>query len=407
MKVFALGGYGKVGLPAAKLLAQSHLVTGIAIAGRSLERAAKAATEIGGKAIAVHADGADEKKMTSLLAGYDIVMNAAHDGTVLPTVRAAIRTGTHYCDVAHGISVEQALQLASEAASTGITAIVANGIAPGIINLMGVHVARQMQEVQQLQSCRAEIFWVSGRELTPRQWLKDPQESLAAMHEFKPFIEMMLQRLEKDGCRTVCDYHDGRWVQKDPIESGLQVPLLQGGTTTLYPYVSGDPLWGSLPSDLARVPPVEVWHSPFPPQLHDLLREYALRVLGGEIDSDTAASSFYDTIECDPHRWLTLPDDFVTPAKLWVRAVGRKEGRAARCSCWFTAPMWNVGGWFLTSAPLAVAVLRILRGAVRERGVMTAEKTFEPLSFFDEVVTLIPDPPPDGKLIDESFEWLE
>ena len=39
MKVFALGGYGKVGLPAIKLLARSDLITEIAVAGRSLERA--------------------------------------------------------------------------------------------------------------------------------------------------------------------------------------------------------------------------------------------------------------------------------------------------------------------------------------------------------------------------------
>ena len=69
--------------------------------------------------------------------------------------------------------------------------------------------------------------------------------------------------------------------------------------------------------------------------------------------------------------------------------------------------MWDVGGYFLTSVALAVAVRKILRGEIRERGVMTAEKAFEPQSFFDEVVALLPDPPPDGKLIDESFEWLE
>jgi len=39
MRVFALGGYGKVGLPAIKLLAGSDLVAEIAIAGRSLSRA--------------------------------------------------------------------------------------------------------------------------------------------------------------------------------------------------------------------------------------------------------------------------------------------------------------------------------------------------------------------------------
>jgi hypothetical protein len=69
--------------------------------------------------------------------------------------------------------------------------------------------------------------------------------------------------------------------------------------------------------------------------------------------------------------------------------------------------MWNVGGWFLTSAALAAAVHMILRGEIRERGVMTAQTAFEPLPLFDEVVALMPDPPPERKLISGSFEWLE
>jgi len=130
-------------------------------------------------------------------------------------------------------------------------------------------------------------------------------------------------------------------------------------------------------------------------------------VLGGEIDSSTAVNSFFDAIESDPHRYLTLPDDFVQIPKMWVRAVGRKEGRAARCTCWFTAPMWNVGGYFLTSVSLAVAARKILRGEIQERGVMTAETVFDPLPFLDEVASLVPDSLLDGKMIGESFEWLE
>ena len=217
----------------------------------------------------------------------------------------------------------------------------------------------------------------------------------------------MLRGVQKNGIRTVLDYKDGRWVETDPVRGGLDVPLTQGGTITAYPYASSEPLWGSLPDDLSRVLPVEIFFSPLPPQLHDVLREQALRVLGGEIDSEAAAKSFYDTVESDPRRWLTLPDDFVPIPKMWVRAVGRKEGRAARCSCWFTAPIWNVGGWFLTSVPLVVAALKILRGEIRKRGVMTAETAFEPLPFLDEAASLLPELPPDGKMIGESFEWLE
>jgi hypothetical protein len=69
--------------------------------------------------------------------------------------------------------------------------------------------------------------------------------------------------------------------------------------------------------------------------------------------------------------------------------------------------MWEVGGWFLTSVALVVAVRKLLRGEIRERGVVTAEKAFEPVSFFDEVIDVLPDPPPEGIFIGESFEWLE
>jgi hypothetical protein len=150
-----------------------------------------------------------------------------------------------------------------------------------------------------------------------------------------------------------------------------------------------------------------MYFSPLPPQRHDLLRNQTLRVIGGHVDSDTAVSSFYDSVESDPHRWLTLPDDFVPIPKMWVRAVGHKGGRAARHTCWFTASMWNVGGYFLTSVALAVAARKILRGEVQERGVMHAEAAFDPQSFFNEVVALLPESPPDGRLINESFEWLQ
>jgi len=406
MKVFALGGYGKVGLPAIKLLAQSDLVTEIAVVGRSLERAEKAITEIGEKAIAVHADGTDEQELTSLMEGYDIIMNAAYDDSVLSTIRAAIRTGAHYCDV-NGV-IEPALQLASEARAANITVIVATGIGPCISNLMGVHVARQLDEVEQIQREQAGLInFQSGRQLTPRQWLEQPQRSLAVLQEVKPFITWMLQRLQENGARTVREYHGGRWVEIDPIRRGVHAPGLEGGSLLSHPFVSTDDDWGALPTDVGERSAVDMWASALPPQLDAVLREQTLRVLEENIDPDTATSSFYDTVNSDPQHWLTLPDDYTPVPAMWVRAVGRKDGRAARCNCWFTAPIWDVGGHLITSAALVAAARKILRGEIQARGVMTAETAFEPQSFFDEVVAVLPEPPPDGKLIGESFEWLE
>jgi hypothetical protein len=35
------------------------------------------------------------------------------------------------------------------------------------------------------------------------------------------------------------------------------------------------------------------------------------------------------------------------------------------------------------------------------------ENFYIPLLFFDEIAALVPDVVPDGKLINESFEWME
>jgi len=406
MKIFALGGYGKVGLPAIQLLSQSDLVTEIAIAGRSLERAEETARIIGEKAIAVQADAIDEQQLTSLLADYDIIMNAAYDDLVLPSIRAAISAKTHYCDA--NVIIEQALQLSTEAASVGITSIVANGVSPNISNLMGVYAASQLEEVEQLQLGRADVYnFKKGTELIPLQWLEEPQESLTALREFRQFITWVLGITQKNGIRTIRNYHDGRWEDVDSFRMGMDVPLTIGGTITLNPYFVGDLLFPSLPRYRSAVSPVEILFSPFPAQLDDLLRKLVSLIAGGKIDAEKATSSFYETVESDPQRWLTLKDDFPPIPKMWVRALGRREGRSARSSCWFTAPMWNVGGYSLTSVALATAALKILRGEIKERGVMAAETAFEPLPFFDEVVSMIPGFPPDGKLLNESFEWLE
>ena len=60
MKVFVSGGYGKAGILATQLLAASGSITQIAVVGRDLERAEKAAAELGEMAITVQIDGTDE-----------------------------------------------------------------------------------------------------------------------------------------------------------------------------------------------------------------------------------------------------------------------------------------------------------------------------------------------------------
>jgi hypothetical protein len=418
MRVFVLGGYGTWGRTAIPVLAGSDLISEIALAGRNPDRAAPIAAEIGDKATVVQVDGTDEEQLASAVADYDIILNIATNKAVLPGIRAAIRAGVHYCDVSFGPIMDEALQLNAEAKNAGVTAILGNGVSPSITNLMGVHAARHLDEVEQLQGGRSLMFW-GTRVLTFDRWLADPVENLAFLQEIRPFIEWMLPMTEEAPTPPVRSYERGQWVDIDAIQSGIDIPLPQGGTITRYPYKTLPPVLGSilsdtptaggsLPRDLGNVSPVDAWFGPFPPQLHDLLREQALSVIAGEIDAETAVRVLFEAVESDPGRWLTLADDFAPFSLDSVTAVGRKTGRAARYDCWLVPDVCTERNWWsLTSVPMVVAALRILRGEVRERGVMIAETTFEPMPFFDEVAGLLPDPPPNGRLIGESLQWLE
>jgi hypothetical protein len=354
-------------------------------------------------------DGTDMQQLMPMIAEYDIVMNVAYSDTVLPAIHACSQTGVNYCDAASwGDTVHQAIKLRSEAENAGITAVVATGVSPCISNLMGVHAARQLDEVEVLQIGRADVFnFQTGHELTPDQWQKEPEESFSALNEFSSFFMWTFQKLQENKSRIVPDYQNGRWFNKNPMKSGWIALQPDGNPFPSYPYSSMDDMWGSLPQDLSATKPVELAFSPFPPQLDGLVRKLALHVIEGDISAKDAVSEFYKTVGQNPKYWLTAADDFIVPAKMWVTASGQKHGRIACSNCWLTSPMWNVGGYFLTSVALVVATLKIMRGEIRKQGVWEAEKVYEPLSFFDKVETFIPSLKAGEKMIGESFTWME
>lgn len=409
MRVFVLGGSGKVGRPVVRLLAADEGVAQVAVAGRDLERATGVAGSLGEKVVAVQADGTAEDMLVSQLNGYDVLLNTAFADSALPAIRAAIRTGIPYCDVvSFGPDIDTAAaELSSRAEAADICAVLANGIHPSITNLMGVHVARQLDEVEQLQLGDASMFdFETGRDLTPRQWLEDPQQSQVALRDSIDSTAFSLQTGLEAGAKTVLNYRDGSWQEVDPVESGADVPLLDGGSASIRPYLCSAPLFDALPTDLGARPPAEMLFSPLPPQLHDVLRELAVRVLERDIDLEAAIESFFATIADNPGRWLTLPDDYTPIAKTWTRAIGTKDGRPVRSTCWLTAPAWDLGGYLLTSVALVAATKLIVRDDVLARGVIAAEKAFNPLRFLDECAQLLGDSLPNGELTRESFEYL-
>ena len=52
--------------------------------------------------------------------------------------------------------------------------------------------------------------------------------------------------------------------------------------------------------------------------------------------------------------------------------------------------MWTVGGYYLTSVSLTVAARKILRGEIREPGVILSEKAFEKPVQIEELKKALP-----------------
>lgn len=92
--------------------------------------------------------------LRALIAGYDIVIGAMPSRFGLQTLRTVIETGKPYCDIS--FMAEEALDLDPVARSSGATAVVDNGVAPGLSNMIVGHVVSQMERTEQV------VIYVGG-----------------------------------------------------------------------------------------------------------------------------------------------------------------------------------------------------------------------------------------------------
>ncbi|MFQ5905683.1 MAG: saccharopine dehydrogenase family protein [bacterium] len=391
MRVHLLGSTGLFGKAAAGLLADAELVTEIAIASRRLEAAQRTAWELGDKAHAVRVNIKDQSGLTSIAGDYDIVVNAAGPmfEVQVPALRAAIEADADYCDLGvDGNATERALRLDTQARARPMTAVLGIGLDPGLSNLLAVHAAHQMDEIEELYVC------ILGHLATMGSF--SPEASPARMHQ-SGRIDTAWQDVLEIGRGRVLMYREGHWMHVEPIENPVEIVLPSGASVTAYPVGTSEPV--TLPRHLSGVKTVSTLSSFFPPQLNELYLREGRRIAKGETDPARATLSFLETIVADKARWLSGPPGFPSGWTMWVTATGRKGGRRARYLCWPDALPVS------TTAPLVACVLQILRGQVDRPGVLPPEACFEPQAFFAEAVRLRP-PASEGPLLGESFQYL-
>ena len=391
MKVLLLGGTGLFGKRAAALLARENLITEIGIASRNLETAQRAAIEFGYKVHAVCLDIKDLPRLSSIAAGYDIIVNAAGPTSEVqvPALQAAIQAGVHYCDLGvTGKSAEIAIQLDSQAQARGVTAIISTGWI-AVVNLMAVHAAHQLDEAEQMSVCM--LF-----DYSPGDYFS-PEKSLARARELGR-VETSWDAIETAG-GPVLTYRAGSWMRLEPLENPIDVLHPSGDKITAYP--ADLPSILTLPSYLPGVQTAIGLLGMIPPQLMELFIQKSQRIARGETDWTGAAFDFFETAVADKERWLTTPPGYPSGWWMWALAEGHKDGRKACYLCWPSMVL----DW--TTVPLIIVALRILRGEVSIHGVLPPEACFELGSFLEEAARYVRDEYRGKSLLEERFQWLD
>ncbi len=379
-----------MGQGTARILAQSDLVSEIVIASRTAESAARAATEIGNKATPLQVDVMDEGRVASRVEDCDILVNTAGPDfrVAVPALRAAIKAGVHYCDVnCDGNATEEALNLDQAARASNVTALIGIGLA-GLSNLMMVRAARQLDHADEIRLCH--FLPVIG-------W-GDPKDVLAAWRR-AGHADASWQQTISFLARSARTLRGGRWVDVNPVEETVRVTLPSGHEVVAHPTGASEAI--ALPRSLPEVGCISVVISIYPPAADTLCCEIARRIAHRELDESAGSIALYEQLVAEPERWLAGADRLGTDWVTWVEADGIKDGRRQRYRCSLNPAL----AW--TSRPLATAALKILRGEIRSRGVLTPETCLDPMAFLEEVAQHAPELQPSSRLLEESFQLLE
>jgi lysine 6-dehydrogenase len=349
LAVAVLGAGGTVARAIVRDLAESEEVGELLLLDIDGDRAARVAAEHGGpraRAAAIDARGC----LAAMLAGSDVLVNAASYRVNLVAMEAALAAGCDYLDLG-GLYWMTAMQLElhERFQRAGRLAVLGMGSSPGKTNVMALHGVRELGEGD---PARAIHVAAAGRDPAPAEALRAPYA-----------LRTLLDELTM--APVVLD--DGRPRELAPLAPGgiVRFPAPIGEVTTFH----------TLHSELCTFgPSFGVREASFRLSLAPaLLRR--LEALRDAAEEEVAAAQAA-TVGPSPQT-----------VSAHVVEVGSAGGRTVRVSA-LTGPMteWNLGGGIVSAAAPAAALVRLLaRGRIRRVGVHPPEKCVDPGDLFPEL----------------------
>src|SRR4030095_16332477 len=152
MKILVLGA-GRMGYGAAfDLIHNSPGVEAVTIADFHSDKAEEAASKVGTSRIsAVKIDAGNYAEVVELFRGHDSVISCVNYWYNESLSKAAIETGTNFCDLGgNNYVVDEQLAMDAEARAAGINIIPDCGLAPGMVSILAMHGAKRFDEISEI-----------------------------------------------------------------------------------------------------------------------------------------------------------------------------------------------------------------------------------------------------------------
>jgi saccharopine dehydrogenase-like NADP-dependent oxidoreductase len=349
LNVAVLGAGGTIARAIVRDLAESEEVADLLLLDIDGERAAQVAAQHGaGRARAVAVDA--REGLAAMLAGSEVLVNAASYRLNLVAMQAALDAGCDYLDLGglYWMTAHQ-LELHEQFQRAGRLAVLGMGSSPGKTNVMAV---RAVRELGMAGAVHALHVAAAGRDPEPTTALRAPYALRTLLDELTMAPVVL---------------HDGEPRELEPLAPGgiVRFPEPIGEVTTIHTLHSELRTFGAS---------FGVCQASFrlslPPGLLRRLEE--LRGAAGEEVAAAQAAA-------------VAPSVHAVSAHVVQASAG---GGRTVCVSALTEPMaeWGLGGGVVSTAAPAAALVRLLaRGQVRRVGVHPPEKCVDPDDLFPEL----------------------
>lgn len=152
MKVLVLGA-GRMGQGAVfDLIRNSPQVDQVTVADFDLKKAAAVSEQVDpSRVVPHHVDASNISDVANLMREQDAVISCVNYWYNLNLTKAAIETGTHFCDLGgNNYVVDDQLALNEEAKRAGVSVIPDCGLAPGMVSILAMHGAKRFDSVDEI-----------------------------------------------------------------------------------------------------------------------------------------------------------------------------------------------------------------------------------------------------------------